>query len=347
MNSEAFDGALFIVWGPPGHGPRSQVFAREIGIPPPFFIQATLKRGWWIAPYKYLVQSIKTIKLLRKVKPSLVFVQSPPSLAVWVIFIYSLFSGCKYVIDAHSAALLSPAWKYPKWFNRLVARKALVTIVTNEHFKNLIEEWGAKALVIRDIPTFFTKSAFSALKDPFNVTVVNSFGPDEPLTEILTTAHNMLDIHFYITGRIRESHHKVIDSSPENVTFTDFLPNEQYYALLASSQAVLCLTTRDHTMQRGACEALWSGKPLITSDWPLLREYFYQGTVHVNNRAEEIQAGINRLRSQINFFEKEILDLQRIRRQEWLTKKAELNHLVLRHKIPLMQEKVKAPGDWM
>ena len=31
---------------------------------------------------------------------------------------------------------------------------------------------------------------------------------------------------------------------------------------------ILALTTHDHTMQRGACEAVSLGVPIITSDWP-------------------------------------------------------------------------------
>ena len=345
MKSRSFEDAIFIVWGPPGHGPRSQVFAREIGIEQPYFIQSTLKRGWWVAPFKYLTQSIKTIQVLLDKKPSLVFVQSPPSLAAWVIFFYSLITGCEYIIDAHSTAMLSPIWTSPKWFNRLVARRALTTIVTNEHFQKKIRLWGANSLVIRDIPTNFVKGHYSMLNGPFNVTVVNSFGPDEPLTEVLSAAHNLPDIHFYITGRIRESHQNLVTTSPENVTFTNFLPNEQYYALLASSQAVLCLTTRDHTMQRGACEALWLGKPLITSNWPLLREYFYQGTVHIDNTAEDIQAGIHQIRADLKFYEKEIVDMQTSRRKEWLTKKAELINLVHHQDNPSMRENVKVSED--
>lgn len=345
MKSKPFENAIFIVWGPPGHGPRSQVFAREIGIDRPYFIQATLKRGWWIAPYKYLVQSIKTIKLLMQKKPSLVFVQNPPSLAVWTVFFYSLFTGCHYIIDAHSAAMLSPVWTNPKWLNRLAARRALVTIVTNEHFKQTIQKWGAKAQVIRDVPTSFKQGAPRKLKSPFNVTVVNSFGPDEPLSEILTTARKLPDIHFYITGRIRKSHQALIAKPPLNVTFTDYLPDEQYYALIAASQAVLCLTTRNHTMQRGACEALWMGKPVITSDWPLLREYFYQGTVHVDNTPIGIKAGIDILRAAYAKYEKEIQALQATRRQEWQAKKAEIIRLAAGNGILEVREKAKVSAD--
>lgn len=345
MKTKSFEGAIFLVWGPPGHGPRSQVFARELGIQQPYFIQSTLKRGFWVAPVKYLTQAIKTLKVLLREKPALVFVQSPPSLAVWVVYFYAIFTGCRYFIDAHSAAFLNPFWTNPKWLNRLAARKALATIVTNEHFQSAIQSWGATSLVVRDIPTSFERAAPPNLDGTFNITVVNSFGPDEPLSEILSVAEKMPDIHFYITGRLRNSHLEQTTKAPGNVTFTDFLPNDRYYALMASSQAVLCLTTRNHTMQRGACEALWMGKPVITSDWPLLREYFYQGTVHVDNSIQGIEDGILELRDGYAGYAKEILAMQASRRQEWLTKKAELLNLLTDSGNMAARQNVKVSGD--
>ncbi len=345
MRTKSFEGAIFLVWGPPGHGPRSQVFARELGIQQPYFIHSTLKRGFWVAPVKYLTQAIKTLKVLMREKPALVFVQSPPSLAVWVVYFYSIFTGCRYFIDAHSAAFLNPFWTNPKWLNRLAARKALATIVTNEHFQEEIQSWGATALVVRDVPTSFERATPPALDGTFNITVVNSFGPDEPLSEILAVAEKLPNIHFYITGRLRNSHLDQSARAPRNVTFTDFLPNDRYYALMTSSQAVLCLTTRNHTMQRGACEALWMGKPVVTSDWPLLREYFYQGTVHVDNTIQGIEAGILRLQADYAKYAKDILAMQASRRQEWLTKQAELLDLATGSGNMAARENVKVSGD--
>ncbi len=107
---------------------------------------------------------------------------------------------------------------------------------------------------------------------------------------------------------------------PENVHFTDFIPNETYYALLSSSQAVMCLTTRNHTMQRGACEALSMGKPIITSNWPLLKTYFHQGTIHVDNSAAEISAAVLKMEVDYQRYQKEIATLQVEQQQEWQQK---------------------------
>ena len=47
-------------------------------------------------------------------------------------------------------------------------------------------------------------------------------------------------------------------------------------------------------MQRGGYEAVALGKPLVTSDWGLLRETFSRGTVHVRNEPAAIADGLRR-----------------------------------------------------
>jgi glycosyltransferase involved in cell wall biosynthesis len=57
----------------------------------------------------------------------------------------------------------------------------------------------------------------------------------------------------------------------------------------------MCLTTHDHTMQRGAYEAMALGKPLVTSDWGILRDTFSRGTIHIDNSPGAIVAGVTRV----------------------------------------------------
>ena len=79
---------------------------------------------------------------------------------------------------------------------------------------------------------------------------------------------------------------------PENARFTGWLTEEGYAGLLRACDAVMCLTTHDHTMQRGAYEAMALHKPLITSDWQILRSTFSNGTVHVDNSVAAICDGV-------------------------------------------------------
>ena len=104
---------------------------------------------------------------------------------------------------------------------------------------------------------------------------------------------------------------------PDNVRFTGYVPDPEYYGLMRASDAVLCLTTREHTMQRGACEALSMGVPIVTSDTDLLRTYFRMGTVHVRNDREGIRRGVERMVADHDRFSQEIRTLQQLQRDEW------------------------------
>ncbi len=326
--SQLRDETLFMVWGPPSHGPRSQVFARELGINELHFLYSTTKRGFRVAPYKYSYQAVKTLQLLFQKRPRVVFIQSPPSFAVLFVYLYCALTNGRYVIDAHSDALLSPYWTRPKWLHRFLARKAVSTIVTNEYFQEMLTQQGAHAFILRDIPTTFPKGGSFPLNGDFNVVVVNTFAADEPLPEILSAATDLEGVQFYVTGKKSRAGENFPKSYPDNVHFTDFLPNEAYYALLTGSQAVMCLTTRNHTMQRGACEALSLGKPIITSKWPLLETYFNKGTVHVDNSVSGIQQGVSMMREGYGRYQTEIKQLQKEQQEEWQMKIALLTKLI-------------------
>jgi hypothetical protein len=101
--------AAFLVWGPPSHGPRSRILAGELGIGAPHYLYSSTQRGMLSAPLRYSYQAMKTLQVLFRERPRLVFVQSPPSFAVLFVYLYCALSGAKYLIDAHSAAF-HPIW---------------------------------------------------------------------------------------------------------------------------------------------------------------------------------------------------------------------------------------------
>jgi glycosyltransferase involved in cell wall biosynthesis len=308
--------ALFLVWGPLSYGPRSRAFARELGIDVRF-VYSTRRRGLLAATYKYGHQAMKTLWLLSRRRPSVVFVQSPPSFAAMVVWLYCSLTSARFVVDAHSAAMQSPYWTRPRWLYRHLARRAVTTIVTNEYFARKLRRWGGHALVVRDIPTSFPTQATYPVEGTFNVLVVNTFAPDEPLREVMTAAKSLENVVLYVTGDTSRVGRRLRSDVPANIRVTGYLADDSYYALMAASHAVLCLTTRDHTMQRGACEALSMGKPIITSKWPLLEDYFSRGTVHVDNTAKGIRDGVREMVRHHSRYKAEIEQLQIEQRHEW------------------------------
>jgi glycosyltransferase involved in cell wall biosynthesis len=91
-----------------------------------------------------------------------------------------------------------------------------------------------------------------------------------------------------------------------NLIFTDFLPDEDYVSLVKECDVVVALTTRDMTMQNGAFEALELGKPIITSDWPVLRSMYTKGAVLIDNTADNLVRAIVQIRDHYSQFISEI-----------------------------------------
>jgi glycosyltransferase involved in cell wall biosynthesis len=258
----------------------------------------------------------------------MVIVQSPPSFAVLFVALYCKLTNSHYIIDAHSDAFQRSIWTRPQWLYDRITRAAALTLVTDNYFRTMIEQKGGRARVLRD-PVVSVPLVPIQSPEQFSVTVVNTFARDEPLEAVLEAAASLPEVHFSITGKRSRGNPALLQRAPRNVVFTDFLPNEAYFQLLRSSHAVMSLTTRDHTLQCGACEALSLERPIITSEWPLLREYFNRGTVHVDNTSPGIRQGIESLKQDYDRYEAEVIQLRQIRRQESQHQIAELADLIL------------------
>jgi len=289
--------------------------ARELGIDDVYFVGSD-ERGFRRPPFNYPAQLFRTVGVLLRRKPRVVFVQSPPTYAAWTIALYCAVTGAAFVIDAHSDAFLRARWTRPAFLTRFVARRALVTIVTNQHWADRVRSWGAEAMTIPTIPTDLVIGQPPAMQPGINVAVVNTWAADEPLDEVLAAAEELPRISFFVTGR-SDRVTALGPKVPSNVSFTGFLSQADYHGLLAASDAVVCLTTRDHTMQNGACEAMFLGTPILTSDWPVLREYFSEGAVYVDNTAVGIRDGLRDLTSSIETYRRNVGEVRVRRQHEW------------------------------
>jgi glycosyltransferase involved in cell wall biosynthesis len=324
VEQKAMPRTLFIAWI--AYSRRSQLIADKLGIK--LCAIQSLKRHYVYAPLRYVLQTVRTWAILVREKPRLVFVQNPPIFAAVVVYIYAKLCKAQYVIDSHTGALMAPWWKWSLPIHAFLSRRAITTIVTNEYLEALVESWGANSFILGDIPTTFPQGKPFPLNGKFSIAVINTFSPDEPVGEILRAAASLPEVWFYITGDPIRAKKEHLKNPLPNVKFTGFLPDEDYFGLLRNAQAVMVLTTDDHTMQRGACEAVSLGKPIVTSDWPILREYFDKGTIHVDNSAQGIREAVIRMQAERETFEDEILILQQERWQEWRQKQAELLRLI-------------------
>lgn len=273
---------------------------------------------------KYAAQWRETSRILREERPDVVFVMTPPLVASLPAFLYAWRHGARVVLDAHTAAFLHPRWRRLQWLQRWLCRRAATTIVHNEHLADVVRAAGAHATVVPDVPVLYEAT------EPFDrpatptVAVVCSFNYDEPVAAIFEAAAALPDVRFFVTGNPRHLAPELATRLPANVTLTGFISTEAYGGLISGADAVLTLTTRDHTMLRGAYEAIYQGTPVVVSDWPVLRQAFSDGAVHVDNSAPAIADAVRAIAADREGFRAGARRLRTHKLQQWAARRQAL-----------------------
>lgn len=310
---------LFVSWVP--FSSRSASFAQAMGAIP--FFAAQGRHLFWL---KYKLRAIATLWTLLRERPQVVFCMNPPYFVAWTAYLYCLLFDAVFTMDSHSAAFDSRKWTWMMPLHAFLVKRAAFSTVTNEELKARVEAMGGTGLVVTDIP--YTMPPGDYPVKGFSVCFVCTFGEDEPVLEVLEAARMLPDVSFYITGNAKKVTERMRKLRSPNVTFTGYLSNEEYAGLLRAASVVLVLTTRDFTMQRGGSEAVTVGRPLITSDWPVLRETFYKGTIHVPNTAADIAAAIEVVRAGEGQYRQEMAELAAERAERWEATRREIDAIL-------------------
>jgi glycosyltransferase involved in cell wall biosynthesis len=282
---------LFISWVP--HARRSNALAEALNAEA-VFIWYFRKKSLPRAALRYLRSTLTTIRLLMRRKPGLLICMNQPIFLVVTAHIYSKLTGAKLVIDHHAGAFNLSIGAMTRGLLKRAVRHADLNINASPQHAPIIESWGGRAQVITTIPFNFPEVPPRRFEKP-TVVFVCTFSSDEPVASVLAAAEQTPHVDFLVTGNLNYADAELVKKAPANLSFTGFLPDEDYVATLAGSIAVMVLTTRDATLQRGAYEAMSLGRPVITSDWPILREAFGGGSVFVDNSPTAIAAAVARV----------------------------------------------------
>jgi glycosyltransferase involved in cell wall biosynthesis len=248
---------------------------------------------------KVIINTLKTIKLLIKHRPHMLFVQNPSLMLNFIVCIFKPLFGYKLVVDRHSnfklETLNNKKIKYKLFhlISNYTIRKSDLIVVTNVFLKDLVEEKGGKAEVLQDalpVLEFANSDSYQLPAVKKKVTFICTFADDEPMEEVKKSCQLNYDVLFYITGKPKE---KDREGWSDNVTLTGFLKEEEYQSLLQNSDVILVLTTKENLLLCGAYEAVSLNKPLVTSDQLALKEYFYKGALYSDNTGQGISDAVN------------------------------------------------------
>ena len=305
---------VYISWFP--FSAPSDSMAKHVGARA-YHIHFFKKRLMVTAPIKYVLASFKTLLILYKKCPDIIFVMNPPIFAALIVWMYCCVKKSKYVVDTHSGIFTARRWRYFLPLYRFLARRALMNMLHNEPLANEVASWKAPSIVLEPGPILPSTNNDYPFRPGFNVVIISSYDPDEPIYEVTKAARRLPGVNFYITGNLQRAPRDISNHIPDNVVLTDFLARKSFLALLKGCDIATCLTTDDNTHQWGALEALEFERPIITSDWPVLRDYFSKGTVHVDNTATSLVKAIELMRNNYSYYLKEIVNLRKERRSNW------------------------------
>jgi glycosyltransferase involved in cell wall biosynthesis len=303
---------VFITWYP--YCRRSDALSEQIGARS-YLVHYLRFKVPILAPVKYVPQTLKTLQILLRERPSVVLVANPPVMAPLLVWFVSWLLRCRFVLDVHSGAFQHARWSWSLPLQRFLARRALATVVTNDHMASLVRSWGAKPLLVQDIALDLAPSGPSSRNGDFHAVFICTHSVDEPVAAVVEAARRLPQIAFSFTGDPAYAPKGFRETLPGNVRLTGFTPDAEYLALLRGADVILALTQEDHTMQRGAYEAMALEKPLVTSNWGLLRQVFSRGTVHVDNTPQAITSALETIRAHPDRFRREMAELKGERRE--------------------------------
>tara|TARA_R110002094_G_scaffold134249_2_gene126482 strand:- start:376 stop:1404 length:1029 start_codon:yes stop_codon:yes gene_type:complete len=278
--------------------------------------------------FRYPELIVKTVQIIFRAKPKYVFTQNPSIvLAALVCF---LKKPCKFtaIIDRHTNFKLNHRNSYKlKWIlfkclSNYSLSNADHTIVTNKYLKLLIRNHTKKTSVLPDkIPNLTPPSELGIRSRNSKLTAffICTFADDEPYREVFAAFKDFPEICLKVTG----NYDGALDLSeikglPSNIKLLGFVSNQSYIDHLFNCDFTVILTNQEFTLNCGAYESLAAKKPMLLSDTKTIRSYFTFGANYTKlDSLENIRAGINSIKAELEKREREILDQLPLMENTW------------------------------
>ena len=275
--------------------------------------------------FRYLKCIRKTMSLVMKERPAVLFVQNPSLVLAFfsVYFLKPIFS-LPIVVDRHSNFLLTPKKRSllkEYLFNCLSyisIRHADLTIVTNDDLEHVVLILGGNSFVLPDkIPTLCSTYKKKAPGNGKKILVIASFADDEPIQEIWDAfrKEGMESFSVYMSGNSTNWNESKGDK-PQNIILTGFLPEKEFINLLFEVDVVIVLTKMEYILLCGCYEAIAAEKPLITSNTTVLRKLF-KGAMFVNNDFDSIAEGVQKIFLELPKYKDNSKDMKEELIQKW------------------------------
>lgn len=280
------EGVIWVTWE---RQLRNYSMTSELGVPL-FTIYSRQPRA-----IRYLLSATRTLEVLWRQRPRVVVCQNPSIVLTVLLLAWRRILRFKLAVDAHYGGIAP--WTGNTLIQRvldLINRAADLVIVTNEAHANHVRALGGRAFVCPDpLPDL---SRYPQTEPPVKrkLLLICSFDADEPYREALSAASVLTADGFqlFVSGNFRRA--GLDPRKFPQAQFLGFVPEEEYYRHLFSSEVVIDLTRVDNCLVCGAYEAMAACKPVVLSRKQALEEYFSGGTVFTENRGPAIARAVKK-----------------------------------------------------
>jgi glycosyltransferase involved in cell wall biosynthesis len=236
-----------------------------------------------LLPLRYAIDGIRMWRLLRRHRPKVLLVITPPPGPPLVGLIWCLTHRCLLVVDCHTGAFHSWKWRWSMPLIKLACRRAVAALVHTRGDEDMVAAWGATTLSVPDdVPDPSLASPAPQFDRPC-VVVAGSLDGNEPVAATLEAAALVPELSLRLTGDPQHVPAAVRRSAPENVVFTGWLDYPRFLAELLAADVVAVFSTDPHIMNRAAFETVGLGRPLVLTDFPGLRARFGDAALFASN----------------------------------------------------------------
>jgi glycosyltransferase involved in cell wall biosynthesis len=285
---------IFVIWKV--YQRRAESLAAKLGLDVIYYHLPWEERSKAHKLVSYFFKLIRTASDLVRYRPKLLFVQLPPIPLLYLIALYSRFSGCKFIADCHNAMIDGPWIKFP--FAVASLKRAQYVLVHNPDIADMARKYGLDVTVSRDqlpkVPQYVDDQVLEKfnLKKGQYVIVPWNFAADEPIREFSECARALPEVQFVATWFKERLNNELLKAMPGNVCFSGFLEVDIFNQLFYHAGAALSLTIREGTQPSAASEAIAFGIPVVVSDLQTTRRLYGDKVVFVRNEPQSIAEGL-------------------------------------------------------
>jgi glycosyltransferase involved in cell wall biosynthesis len=280
---------ISLLWGPFGF--RADELASSIGAER---VSVTFLYGpRYFAPLRYLVLFFRTLLILFREGPQVVYAQNPPVFCPLTCLLYCNLTATRLVIDHHSIWRVKTLGRGPVsrligMLEAVVARRAYANTAPHRFWARQLRAMGArKVLVVHDFVARNPRPRNETLRSAYSegsLIAISSHGghPLERMEDEALGVGRVEGVRLIITGPTAKLERRLRESNlPPNVRYLGFLERETYEQLKASADMAINITDEPYTLSHVLLEFAASSLPIISSKQDAVEDFFGDSLLYV------------------------------------------------------------------